>query len=305
MFCKKCGKKLTDKQKFCTSCGAPLSGDENSKKSEINSNETIFTKYSLPTHKSSWGVGRIIAILIVLALIGIGAYNSLDEDSITKNNEGLQSFDSGDSQTAINQLQQAKQDAVSNENKINTLKNLAYVYTTEGQNEQALNTFKEALSLTKINSFDYYLISGEIALLEYKPNSAILSFNKAYELSPNDYQINNSLALFYLDLEEMAPQYENYLKALSHAKKAYEYDTEKSEIGKQNLAIAYYFNENFDQTISLLSTSNLTQHPYAAYWLGLAYLSKEDHLNAQIYLQKAINGGVEVPQEINDYLNSN
>ena len=47
---------------------------------------------------------------------------------------------------------------------------------------------------------------------------------------------------------------------------------EKSEIAKQNLAIAYYFNEDFDQTISLLSTSNLTQHPYASYWLGLAYL---------------------------------
>jgi tetratricopeptide (TPR) repeat protein len=103
----------------------------------------------------------------------------------------------------------------------------------------------------------------------------------------------------------MAPQYENYPKALFYAKKAYEYDTEKSEIAKQNLAIAYYFNENFDQTITLLSTSNLTQHPYAAYWLGLAYLRKEDHLNAQLYLQKAINGGAEVPQEIIDYLNSN
>ncbi|MBU4204980.1 hypothetical protein KKH26_02280 [Patescibacteria group bacterium] len=217
----------------------------------------------------------------------------------------MKSFDSGDSQSAINQFQQAKQDAVSNENKINTLKNLAYVYIAESQNEQALSTFKEALNLAKANSFDYYLISGEIALLEYKPNSAILSFNKAYELNPNDYQINNTLALFYIDIEEIAPQYVDYPKALSFAKKAYEYDTEKSEISKQNLAIAYYFNDNFDQTISLLSSSNLTQHPYAAYWLGLAYLNKEDHINAKIYLQKAINSGVEVPQEIHDYLNSN
>ena len=300
MFCKNCGKESNENQKFCTSCGAKFS--------DINKEEKEAPKVQfkpVSQNKSSWSAGRIITILVVLAMVGIGVYNSLDEDSITKNNEGLSSFDSGDSQTAINQLQQAKQDAVSNENKINTLKNLAYVYTSEGQYELALSTFKEALALTKSNSFDYYLISGEIALLEYKPNSAILSFNKAYELNPTDYQINNTLALFYLDLEEMAPQYENYPKALSHAKKAYEYDTEKSEIAKQNLAIAYYFNEDFDQTISLLSTSNLTQHPYASYWLGLAYLSKEDEISARTYLQKAINSGAEVPQEIIDYLNSN
>lgn len=300
MFCKNCGKESNENQKFCTSCGAKFSGIN---KEEKEAPKVQFKPVS--QNKSSWSAGRIITILVVLAMIGIGAYNSLDEDSITKNNEGLSSFDSGDSQTAINQLQQAKQDAVSNENKINTLKNLAYVYTTEGQNELALSTFKEALALTKSNSFDYYLISGEIALLEYKPNSAILSFNKAYELNPTDYQINNTLALFYIDLEEIAPQYVDYPKALTYAKKAYEYDPDKLEVSKQNLAIAYYFNENYDKTISLLSTTNLTQHPYAALWLGLAYLGQEDDINARINFQKAISGGAEVPQEIIDYLNSN
>ncbi len=300
MFCKNCGKEFREGQKFCTGCGTKFSG--------INKEEKEAPKVqfkAVSQNKSSWSAGRIITILVVLAMVGIGVYNSLDEDSITKNNDGLSSFDSGDSQTAINQFQQASQDAVSKENKINTLKNLAYVYTSEGQNELALSTFKEALALTKSDSFDYYLISGEIALLEYKPNSAILSFNKAYELNTSDYKINNTIALFYIDLEEIAPQYVDYPKALAYAKKAYEYNTEKSEISKQNLALAYYFNDNFDQTISLLSTSNLTQHPYAAYWLGLAYLSKEDQLNARLYLQKAINGGADVPQEIIDYLNSN
>ncbi|MCK4554744.1 zinc-ribbon domain-containing protein [Candidatus Parcubacteria bacterium] len=302
MYCKNCGKKLEGNQKFCTNCGTPFSNINNNKNDTPPKTEPL----SATTHKkSSLSVGRIITILVVISMVGVGIYNSLDEDSITKSNEGSTSFDSGDSQTAITQFQQAKQDVVINETKINILKNLGYVYFTEGQNEQALNSFKEALILAKINSFDYYLISGEIALLEYKPNAAILSFNKAYELNPNDFQINNSLALFYLDLEEIAPQHENYPKALSYAKKAYEYDTEKSEVAKQNLAIAYYFNDYYDQTISLLSTTNLTQHPYAALWLGLAYVSKEDHVNAEINFRKAINGDVEVPQEIYDYLNSN
>jgi tetratricopeptide (TPR) repeat protein len=303
MYCSNCGTKQNDKSIFCHECGASLLVDEDGKKTEINSKKTIFTRHSLPINKSSWGIGRIILILIVLLIIGSGIYNSLDDDSIAKNNEGLSSFDSGDGQTAISQFQQAKRDAVSNEDKIIILKNLAYAYISEGQNEEALDTFKEALNLIKANSFDYYLVSGEIELLEFKIDSAIISFNKAHEINPTDYQINNSIALFYLDLEEIAPQYEDYSKALIYAKKAYEYDTEKNETTKQNLALAYYFNEDFKQTIELLSTTNLVQHPNAAYWLGLAYLNEEDYINAKINFEKAKNGGVELEKEILDFLN--
>lgn len=295
MFCKNCGKENKEGQKFCTDCGTAFSSVK------TNSSPNSF---SVAKVGRKINTGLIVRILVGVAIVGWIVYANLDEGAITKNNEGLSSFDSGDSQTAINQFQQAAQDATSNDTKINTLKNLGYVYATEGQNEQALATFREALTLTKKDSFDYYLISGEVALLEYKPNAALLSFNKAYELKSTDFQVNNSLALFHLDLEEVAPQYADYPKALSYAKKAYEYDVEKSEISKQNLAIAHFFNENFDQTISLLSTTNLSQHPFAAYWLGLAYLSKEDHANAKLYLRRALNAGVEMPQEIIDYLNS-
>lgn len=299
MFCKSCGIKSENNQKFCTSCGAPFSGAGEEKKEKPRAE----TPLASSSHESPWSVGRIITVLIILAIVGFGIYGSLDKDSISKNNEGLTSFDSGDSQTAINQFQQASKDAITNDTKINTLKNLGYVYATEGQNDLALSTFNEAFALASEGTFDYYLISGEIALLEGKPNAAQLSYNKAYQISPNEFQINNALAMFYLDLEEIAPQYKDYKKALAYAQRAY--DLSKLEIAKQNLAIAYYFNENYNQTISLLSSSDLNQHPYAAYWLGLAYVNKEDHATAKIYLQKAVNGGAEVPQEIYDYLNSN
>ncbi len=300
MFCKNCGTKIENNSKFCTNCGAPTSNTHN------RGNETLKTKKSTTTtaKKQSSLIGKIVTVFLILTVVGVGVYLSLDEDSIEKNNEGLTSFDSGDSQTAINQLQEAKGEAITNENKINTLKNLGYVYSSEEQNLEALKSFKEALNLTKNHSFDYYLISGEIAELENNPTLAVQNYNKAYEIDPNDFQVNNSLALFYLDLDEIAPQYVDYPKALSYAKKAYEYDLEKQETIKQNLAIAHYFNNNFNQTISLLSTSNYTQHPYAAFWLGLAYLEKEDDLNAKFYLQKAVNGGAEVPQLIHDYLNN-
>lgn len=295
MFCKNCGTKSDGTKKFCTNCGNELS-------SVGKSQQTPPSNFTRPKFESSWSAGRIIGIIIVLAFIGWGIYASQDDDSIATNNDALSNFDSGNTDQAITQFQQASQSAVTNETKINTLKNLGYVYATEGRNSEALSTFQEALKLAKSGSVDYYLISGEIALLEYKPNAALLSFNKAYELSPNDFQVNSSLALFYLDLEETAPQYTDYVKALSHAKMAYEYDVEKSEVSKQNLAIAHFFNENFDQTISLLLTTNLNQHPYIAYWLGWAYAAKGDGVNAKIYFQKALNAGIELEPEAYDYL---
>ena len=297
-FCTNCGKESAGKQKFCTSCGTPFL--------KVEEKETPEIKTAPVSHasESSWSAGRIVTILVILAIVGFGIYGSLDEESITTNNEGLTSFDSGDSQTAINQFERAAQQASTNQTKIDVLKNLGYVHATEGQYSEALDAFKQALALTTENSFDYYLISGENALLEYKPNAALLSFNKAYDLKPTDFQVNNSLALFYLDLEEIAPQYSDYAKALSHAKIAYDNDVEKSEVSKQNLAIAYFFNENFAQTISLLSTTNLNQHPHMAYWLGWAYAAKGDVSNAKFYFQKAADAGIEMEQEAYDYLYS-
>ena len=298
MFCTNCGKQSDSSQKFCISCGTPFhASNKNNPKPVTPSAASLPKSETSITKKVVWG-------LVILAFIGFGIYSSLDDDAIETNNQGISSFDSGNSEQAIQQFQEAANSAVSNDTKLNTLKNLGYVYSSEGQNDLALNSFKEALSLATVDSFDYYLISGEVALLEGKPNAAQISYTKAYNMSPNNFQINNALNLFHLDLEEIAPQYSNYPKALTHAKKAYEVSSvDVKNIATQNLGISHFLNENYDQAISFLSPY-ANSEPYASFWLGLAYLSKEDHINAKIYLRKALNGGVEMPQEYIDYLNS-
>ena len=299
MFCKNCGKEFGDRQKFCINCGAASSGVSHQENTPQST-----SSFSAGNIGSRINVSKIVSILVVVAIIGWIAYANLDEDSIKTNNEGISSFDSGNNEQAIQQFQEAANSAVTNDTKINTLKNLGYVYSSEGQNNLALKSFKEAIVSVKAGSFDYYLISGEIAVLEGKPNAAQLSYTKAYEISPNDFQINNALNLFYLDLEGVAPYYANYPIALTHAKKAYEVSSsDVKNIATQNLGIAHFLNENYDQTISLLSPY-ANSDPYAAFWLGLAYLSKEEHINAKLYLRKALNAGVEMPQEILAYLNS-
>lgn len=192
MFCKKCGKKSGGDQKFCTSCGAPLS-------TSAEKGEPIFSKSSPPKPKSSL-TRKIVGVIAVLLFIGLGIWGSMDDGAIEKNNQAISNFDSGNSEQAIRQFQQASQEAIGADTKLNTLKNLGYVYSSEGKYDQALQSFREALTYANEGSFDYYLVSGEIALLEGKPNAAQISYNKAYDLSPNDFQINNALNLFYLDL---------------------------------------------------------------------------------------------------------
>lgn len=306
MFCKNCGTESLETKKFCTNCGNAFSAVQNSK--------TISPRpVRPPMPKERWTKGQIIKTVLGVVFVGgliflkfgLGAINSIDSTAVDKNNAAQESYQAGgDPNQAISQLQQASQNAVTNSTKMTTKVNLAYVYSSEGKNDLALATFKEALPLASEGILDYYLISGEIALLEGKPNAALIAYNKGYEKDPNDFQINNALNLFYLDIADERPQYSNVSKALTYAIKANQ--VQPSDITKQNLAIAYHLNENYKQSISLLSSiPNISSQPYLAYWLGLSYAGDEQPINAKRYLQIAINGGVDVPQEIIDYMHNN
>jgi len=308
MFCKNCGNKSEGTKKFCTNCGGAFSGAQST-----HTNVTPPSPFRPPTPKEPWTIGRIIKTVAIVAVVAglillkviFGAINSADSTAVGKNNSAQESYQSGgDANQAISQLQQASQDAITNSTKLTAKTNLAYVYSSEGKNDLALSTFKEALVLAPEGAIDYYLILGEIALLEGKPNSALIAYNKAYEKDSNNFQINNALNLFYLDIADERPQYSDVLKALSYAVKAHQ--IQPSDITKQNLAIAYHLNKNYKQSISLLSSiSNIANQPYLAYWLGLSYAGDEQPINAKRYLQIAINGGVEVPKEVISYMNNN
>ena len=303
MFCKNCGKESSGNQKFCTTCGNAFSVNQDNIKIPSKPKRSLMPKGKGTT-------GRIIKTAIVVIFVGglifLNVITSIDNTAVDKNNDALSSFDSGDSKQAISQLQQASNDAITNDTKLNTLKNLGYIHSSEGQNEQALQSFKEALTYASEGSFDYFMVSGEIAMIEGKPNAALLSYNKAYDLRPNDFQINNALNLFYLDLSEVAPYYSDYVKSLQYAQKAHDVSEDLvKNTARQNLGIAHFFNENYDQAISYFSYTDLNKEPYMAYWLGWAYTAKEDKTNAKFYFQKAVDAGIEIEQEAYDYLYSN
>lgn len=292
MFCKTCGTKLDGAKKFCTTCGTPSPVQPTEKKLEA---------------KEPWTARRIIKYVLVIGIVAlllsakfiVAVFNSVEGGAIETNNSALTAFDSGNSQDAITQLRQAADAAVTDANKANSLINLGYVYSSETRSSEALTTFKDALQYVEQNSFEYYLVSGEVALLENRTDAALENYNQAYSLKPNEFQINNALALFYLNTNSLHPQYEDYTKALTYALKADELSDLQSV--SQNLALAYYFNENYSKAISILSGLTIDKDTYTAYFLGLSYLGIGEEANAKFYLKKAISAGVEMPQEIKDY----
>lgn len=248
-------------------------------------------------------LGVCAAFLIILLNFFVNTTGDKPHESaLDANQVGIEALQRGDEQAAIQAFREAADKAMSKEHKINALKNLAYAYEAEDLLTEAHAAYTEALALADTDSFDEHLIFAERAMLDGDMDAAFASYMKAYEKNPKDFQINNSLALFYLNLSEDAPQYEDYPKALVHAKKAYDFDEEKLMSTKENLAIAYFFNDQYQEAITLLGDLNFSQRPYAAFWLGVSYLGIDNDEEGRRYLQLASDYGVALPENLQEYL---
>lgn len=67
MFCKKCGKELSDGVKFCTSCGAPVEGAQSSE-------QTTFTGTVNGGGNAGRPSSRSIGVCILLSIVTCGIY---------------------------------------------------------------------------------------------------------------------------------------------------------------------------------------------------------------------------------------
>jgi len=305
MFCIKCGNQIKTTQKFCTNCGTSV---ENSKKETTAKPKkkkfSFFSQKALSRCKKYWSMRPNIMTIIYMFIIGFMIYGWISGDFTSKNTKGIEELGSGNSESAEEYFTEAVSENNTKENQIILLKNLAYSQLANKDEEQSLNSFKEALKLTTKNSFDYYYISGEISELEGKFNLALQNYNKAYELVPLNFQINNALALFYLNGKDLIPQYEDYKKALFHGKMALENSNENMKgMMTRNLAAIYFWNENYDKAISLLSTENIDHDPASAFYFGMSYFNKEDSTEDEImkgfdYMKKAADAGFEAAQII-------
>ncbi len=100
------------------------------------------------------------------------------------------------------------------ENRLILLSNLALAYEAEGYTESAIKTYEVILTKVPGSSAEKYVADGKIALLqEYiDVKSAIKSFEAAFKIDSDNFDVNNTLALIYMG--EYGSEFTDYSKAL-------------------------------------------------------------------------------------------
>lgn len=250
-----------------------------------------------------WNIAGVISLLILIPMMIIGG---LDEWAIKQNNRAVADFTSGDLVETIAQLEDASETAASDYTKMNVLKNLGYAYSSNLEYEKAERAYEEALKYAEDESFEHYLLLGELWLLREKPKMAEENYLKAYQIRPDSFEVNNSLNLFYLNLEGFSALYEDDAKALKYAKRAHENVdpfTDNKDLATENLAIAHFYNNNFGETISLISSIDGGEsRPHLAYFLALSHAAVGNMDQAREYLRRAEDGEFAIEPEVYEYI---
>jgi tetratricopeptide (TPR) repeat protein len=291
--CMQCGKKTDDHQPVCPNCGNPFSEKkvQNIKESGDKTKETDVINKPLKKKQN------IVRILFFIIFIGWGIYQGIQGEITEKANDAaVDAHDAGNSQVAIQQLEEHIDGVMSPEKKAIMLTNLAYAYGAEGRIADAIKTFKEAYTMVEEDSADAYLMLGKIALLELKYNEAFELYRQGYEVYPNDQRLNTALVLMYLDLDEQAPEYVDYKQALVHAKAARAADEWDTRTTRVNLSMAYFFNEEYDNVIQLFEDVSIDDDNDALFILALSHANLDHAEEAEKYIQLYVDNGGEIPE---------
>ncbi|MBI1907869.1 tetratricopeptide repeat protein [Candidatus Uhrbacteria bacterium] len=297
MQCSTCGKEVADGKKYCADCQKTFGVS--------NTPEAAGSAAASPAQHATGSaaskvVGGIISAVVLLAFIAFGVYNSLDDKAYETNEDALDAYEEGDTTSAVAGFRQAADEAYTDEAKISALVNLAYAYLAEGDDVEARAAFEEALDIAEPDSLEYHLVSGELTELDDDAAGALAHYTAAYDINPNDAQVNSTLALFYMDMGDEWPDLVDYPKAYAHAKAAYEVDPSNTAV--ENLAFAAYFVGENEESIAMFLATDLPNEPYNNVWLGYAYWNIGDDVNAEYYFRQGIALGADVPEEVAEFL---
>jgi tetratricopeptide (TPR) repeat protein len=305
MKCIKCGHDIPAGNDRCNACGESVTRIQTAVNKAVTQHQENAgsAKDATPTtakaaKKNGW-IGSIIFFVIVAA----GAiFNYSNDKAQEQNQAALQNLESGSNyQAAIDQFETAAATATDDAAKVEILKNAAYAYMMNGQVDLSKAKFKEALALVKNDDFNFNLISGEIALLDSQAQTALDFYNKAYQKNPTDFQINSTLGVFYLGVDELSAPFTDFDKALTYNLAAYN-DNPTSETMMENLAWNYFYKEDYSSAIPLLLKTTLANKAPNNYLLGLCYYATNDDVNAKIYLQAAADKGYQLEPELTKFL---
>lgn len=287
MICKNCQKETKTRRGFCTGCGKSLKDAVG--KTYQYSWKSIFYTFLRYCFVVIFIIGFIVA--------------AIEDRAVNKNNQALEDLNKGDFNASIEQLKTAVETAPTDELKGQILTNLGYAYYNADRFEEATETFKEAIRYVSQESFEYLLLSGEVAELENMPAIALAHYLRAYEKKPTSFQVNTSLGLIYLDLEDKNPALFDPEKALNHLQRAYDSrDDFMTNIASHNLGNAHLVNGNYQEAIDVLSDPSVTLTPIGNGIIGYCYYWLYEPEKSKPHFEKYIDAGFEIEDFIYEEL---
>lgn len=279
-YCNKCGLVIQPESTVCPQCGTPIL-KHNAKKQVLS---------------------IAIGILVFILVSGLFSYFTYFR-SEQINNDAVREMSSGGNPAKTAALLEDSVNKTTDDTlKITILINQGYAYVAAGDTEKAIESFNKAGELAAPDSLDDYIIKANLAELNNDFVAAEDFYLKAVEIAPEDYQANTSIGVFYLGILPGNEDFYDFEKALNYNLKAYKIQADN--ITTENLAVNYFFLEDYDTAIEYYLKTNLTAVPDDNFMLGVSYLMIGDDINAKKYIRTAYDMGYELDEEYLDFINS-
>jgi tetratricopeptide (TPR) repeat protein len=185
-------------------------------------------------------------LLIILLFFSLFSCNSVyDAKKIGElNNEGVFFLESKNYASALVKFQEALALKPIGETKSQVLRNISTVYFYLDEIDSAKYYSKLAYQSTPKNTYDYHLNYGEYLMLEGKIKSAIIEFEKAIKINPNNMEAYNNFSLIYDG--SFGDEFTDDEKALYYSQKAFELNP--SPITKEQLAAVHFQQDNYKES---------------------------------------------------------
>lgn len=208
---------------------------------------------------------HILIICIVFTLASCGHLMS-EVEALKKNEQGLSELSQGQFENAIKSFKEAIQSPkLSTETRAIIYRNIAQTFIEMQLQDLAIHYSTLAAKCYKIDSYDYLVNMADIELLTGKTNSALEKLKTAYSLKPNELAVNNTLGLIYLG--DYGVEFVDIEKALPYNKKAF--DLNNDRITEYVLARNYYELEQFEKAELHFTNLNRKYPDYLLHPLSL------------------------------------
>lgn len=213
--------------------------------------------------------------IFIAATLSTGLTSCLvdaDKEAAVLNKKGLSFLENQQYDSAVYLFKKAAQTkSVSQNNKVNILRNVAITYTEMEETDSAKLFYKKAAAASSKNSYDFLVNHADVSLLDGDIPQAISNLQAAWDLDNKKVDVNNMLGLIYLG--EYGTPYLNPDKALRYNLKAFEINKDRNTqfvLGKN-----YYQLKKYDKALVIFKALHKTFPAYTSYLTSLILINED------------------------------